>query len=165
MCGRCLNVYYCNKTCQSLAFFDHWSYCSNLNSKVRDRDVLAFRAWFKYNEENFRAISRRALPFSHINVEALIFKVIVSNSIHGSAFHVDSNFGSISFQSMLKNKRFADTARKKLISKNDKALVVFLLNNTRALATEFDYFDGGEQNVISMENTINDVVKKINTSN
>tara|TARA_A100001015_G_scaffold266152_1_gene315082 strand:- start:1407 stop:1904 length:498 start_codon:yes stop_codon:yes gene_type:complete len=165
MCGRCLNVYYCDKTCQSLAFFDHWSYCSNLNSKVNDRDVLAFRAWFKDNEENFQAISRYTLPSSHVNIEALIFKVIVSNSFHGSVFHVNSNFGSISFKSMLKNKRFADTARKKLISKNNKALVIFLLNNTRALATEFDCSDEIKPKIIHMENTVNDVIKRINTSN
>ena len=166
MCGRCLDTYYCDKTCQSLAFFDHWVYCSNLNSKVCDKDVLAFRAWFKENEANFLALSRHMLPTSHVNREALLLKVIVSNLKRGSAFHIDSNFSSLSFHNMLKNRRFAETARKKLINKNDKALVIFLLNNARALAIEFDYSNDLKQsNVVNMENTINDVVKKINTSN
>ena len=79
MCGRCLNVYYCDKTCQSLAFFDHWSWCSNLNSKVRDRDVLAFRAWFKYNEENFRASGPCAGPKTNELRNLRIFWIFIKS--------------------------------------------------------------------------------------
>ena len=74
---------------------------------------------------------------------------------------------------MMKNKKFADTAKRKIQSRNDKALVIFLLNNTRALAIEFDYhYNCEEMNKnssskinINIENTVHDVIKLINTSN